>query len=441
MGTGKALSVYSFSLWIAAAILLRVVAMFSGVHSDVIFVNYFPSKLAYEGVVNIYQYIGLNFPGEKMWSYYPPMTYFTLGLCQVVFKPFVAGFNVWIYSMYFGDIGKWLVENGATYTFFKYLFFMKLPYVVFDGICLFCVIKSLRGEDERLRGLRLWILNPVVLYGIYMFGQVDIMPAAFAALAVFFMYRGRLWQGFLLLSLGALYKTFTIFLIPLFLVMFIRGKGRLLKNLAATIAPFIFIYLPLYVSGGKEAIYSMFPRFFQVATGDSLHFSVFIVAVFALLYLYLMFYCFKIGKRADGDLIVKVCVAALMIVYVYSMATFPATVHHFVWVMPFLIIAVCLGIMPEWLYWLQVASLFLYNLNGPLTTTALLAPLNPGVFMKLPGLPDLMHLLLIPWGAVMLFGQVLFIALCVIIATDLMGLTCFIGRFRWKGNYAYKELH
>lgn len=425
----KAIKGSDVFLWIAVALVVRLVAMLACLHPDIIFVNFFPSKLAYEGVWDIYRYISVNFPGDKMWSYYPPMTYFTLGASQAALKALMPGFGQWITEMYFGDIGKWLVTYGASVTLNKYLFFMKLPYLMFDGICLFAVWKYSAPRGGELTALRLWSLNPVILYGIYMFGQVDIMPAALAAAAILLMSRGRTATAFLLLSTAALFKTFTIFIIlPLFIISS-RNIKDAMKNIAAVAAPFILIFLPLYLSGKGEALQSLFPKFFQVS-GDQFSYCKFVnIGVFAAFYLWLLVIAFLgAGKRPTDHFILKVSIAALMLVYVYSMATFPATVHHFVWVVPILIMAVCSGILPEWLYWLQMLFLFIYNLNSAYTTTGMLAPLDPRFFLALPGLPDMMHELSIKWGMIMLAGQLAFVAVCVVMATDMLGLTSFIKR-------------
>ena len=74
-------------LWIGAALVLRFIAMGIAIHPDMQFINYFSSKLPYEGVFDIYRYIDINcgpLGPDRSRTYYPPLTYFTLGIFQLI---------------------------------------------------------------------------------------------------------------------------------------------------------------------------------------------------------------------------------------------------------------------------------------------------------------------------------------------------------------------
>ncbi|MFH1664794.1 MAG: hypothetical protein ABIA77_01465 [Candidatus Omnitrophota bacterium] len=411
------LKIRDIVLWVSVAALLRLAAMVFAAHSDVIFVNYFPSKLAYQGVFDIYRYIDLNFSGERVWSYYPPMTYYVLGAFQFLMRPFDAGFDRWIHAVYFGGLGEWLAANKGSADIFRHLFFMKLPYAFFDALCVFCVVRYMDEGRSKKRALKLWSVNPVILYGVYMFGQVDIMPAALTILSILMIKLRRIWWGFFLLSVAALFKTFPVFLILPFMIVLTRSGKELVRNLTAVAVPFIVVLLPLYLSGGKGVIGSLFPRFYVAeVTGMSWEFIP--KAVFAALYVFLLYRCVVSGKEGRDIFFPGLAVSVLMLVY----TVFFVPVHYFVWVMPILIVTVCLGMVPEWVYWAQISCLFLYALNSALTTTALFAPLNPDLFLSLPGLPDIMHGLAVRWGAVMLAARMVFTAICVLVAMGLIGL-------------------
>lgn len=417
----------SFAFWILLAVFLRLIAMLIAVHGDFVFVNYFPGKLAHEGVLDIYRYIDVNF-GEDMkftWTYYPPLTYFVLGAFQFILRPFTHGFYQWIHAVYSAGTGVsgWLTASGVSFDFFRYLFFMKLPYLAFDGLCIFAIFQYVGDRSLRMKALKLWSVNPVILYGVYMFGQVDIMPASLAVASLLLIKRGKYWWGFLLLSAAALFKTFTVFLILPFLIVLARSRKAVLKNMTAVIIPFILVLLPLYISSRGCVMVSLFPKFY-IERSAAIPWPFVQKMIFTGLYLFLTFTCFKLRKEREGVSVLGLSISALMLVY----TLFFVPVHYFVWVVPFLVIAVCLRVVPAWLYWFQIFCLFVYNLNSPKTTTALLAPVNPRFFYGLPGVPDLMHSLSIRWGAVMLGAQLVFIAVCVLIAMDLTGRTSFLKR-------------
>ena len=391
--------------------------MLAALHSDLIFINFFPSKLAYNGIIDIYRYIFENFGGDKIvWSYYPPLTYLVLGAFQFIFKPLEGGFYNWIQQVYSSGCDKWLIANGVSFDFFKYLFLMKLPYAAFDCLCIIVMMKFVDEKRQKMNALKLWSFSPVLLYGVYMFGQIDIMPASLALVSVLLFKEKRNRWGFFLLSMAALFKTYTIFLILPFLVMFSRSWRDLAKNLAAAAVPFIFILLPYYISSRGYVINSIFPRFYvaDVTAGSWQYVQ---KAIFLGLYLFLLFACHKSARKGEGMPVLVVSISTLMILY----TLFFVPVHYFIWVTPFLILAVCLKFVPAWLYYFQMLCLFTYSLNGAGTTTGLLAPLNPGFFLGLPGLPDMFHQLNIRWGMVMLSARLVFTAICVLVAMELIG--------------------
>lgn len=411
--------------WIAFAVLLRVICMFVGVHGDIIYINYYPSKLVHDGVLDVYKFIYLNEDAPGL-TYYPPLTYFVIGAFQAVWKLLDSGFYEWIQGVKIEGVYHYLLANGVSFKFLKYIFLMKLPYVFFDVAGLALVLKFLKDAGSKMLALRLWAFNPVILYGAYMFGQIDIIPAVLVLSAVFLITRKRTQYAFFILSAAALIKTFPIFILPPLFVILTRSKKDLFGNIVAMAIPFVLVVVPYFFSSGGIVISSIFPPYSaeSVDVVEKACYSVQMV-IFMVLYSLLMCSCLRMRKECyDDTWTVRVPIAALMLVY--TMLFIP--VHYFTWATFFLVIAVCLGILPEWLYWAQIIALFVYNLNGPTTTTALVAPLDPRLFLGLPGLPDIMHKLRIPWGAVMIFARLVFTTVCVLVAVRVIGGSPVIGR-------------
>ena len=415
----------NFIFWIAAAVMLRVVAMLVAAHSDITFINFFPSKLAYEGIFNIYGYIEANFPPDRTWAYYPPMTYLTVGGWQFLFKAFCPGFYQWISKAYFLGLGEWLVVNGASFDFFKYLFMMKLPYLFFDMTCLYAILGCVNDSDMKKRALKLWVFSPVILYGVYMFGQVDIFPVTLIMISILMVKRKKKYAAFLLLSLSGLFKTFPLFLILPYLIILTDSRASFWKNITAVSLPFILILLPFYLFSGSQVINSLFPRFY-VVPAEYMFLDVIKKIIFVMLYGSLLISCYKM-KRAliQSDAVLLVSIAVLMIIF----TLFFTPIHYFVWVTPLLILAVSMKMIPGWIFWAQIICLFIYNLNSSRTTGALFMPLNPQFFTALPGLPDLIHGFSIRWGAVMLGARMMFTVFCVGVAGAVINKKYFLAHF------------
>lgn len=405
--------IHSFWLWIFAALVLRLGLMAVTAHSDVVFLNYFPAKLAYEGVWNIYGYINANFPDDRLWSYYPPFTYFTIGAFQWLLKPLAGGFNVWIAQAYSMGLDKCLLQAGVSFEVFKYLIMMKTPYLFFDGICLGAALGLSGGEVTRSKAIAMWALNPVVLYGVYMFGQADIMPASLAALGVLCIMRKKNTAGFALLGSAVLFKTYALFMVPPLVMLVSRTAKDAVKNMAAVILIPVIVLWPFFRDG---VMGSLFPKFY-VGTLDNPEWFLARKVVFGVLYFSLLYGAFRKRKEAGAqeNAILGVSISAVLLLYVL----FFTPVHYFVWVMPLMAAAVLRGMIPGRVLWGSIVLLFIYNLNSPRTTTELLAPLDPGYFLSLPGFPDMMHAVHIPWGTVMLGSEMAFLVLCVVLAAAL----------------------
>ena len=71
---------------------------------------------------------------------------------------------------------SWIEFNTMDYTF-RVLTMFKLPYLLIDIACMFLIIRLLYdGEPEkRLRVFKYWVLNPLVVFVLYVFARHDIL--------------------------------------------------------------------------------------------------------------------------------------------------------------------------------------------------------------------------------------------------------------------------
>jgi hypothetical protein len=156
--------------WGLLAVFVRIIFMIIGFHGDVLFINSFPCKFVYEGVLDIYSYFNAHFGSESIVMYYPPLTYWIIGISQYILKPLHGGLFVWINEIQAVGGHKWLLSEAFSPEVYRYLFLMKLPYLGFDLICILVMGKFASTQSSRERIFKLWCFNPVVLYGTYLFG-------------------------------------------------------------------------------------------------------------------------------------------------------------------------------------------------------------------------------------------------------------------------------
>lgn len=406
----------SIAFWISIAILARLACIIIGVHSDIIYINYFPSKLVYEGVWDVYDYIRCT--SSDTWTYYPPITYYVIGGFQFLFKSVNIGFNEWINALYLIGCNKWLLLNGNIFIFFKNLLFMKLPYVFFDCIMICSLWRYGDNIGQKKQILRLWSINPVILYGIYLVGQMDIMPATLIVLAILCIKRNNIAWAFFALSIAALFKTFALFIfLPFWLALSLSGKERIRNALILGI-PCLIVVAPFYFSSRWLFINAFFPPFEPVSLDAVSNICFFLQKViFLLLYVFILKRSFDMKRSYVNNAELRIVTSTIMALYIL----FFVPVHYFVWVIPVLMLCVCYELIPRWLYWLQIAMLFLYNLNSANTTTRIFAPVYPDLFCNLQGLPDIMHMYNIRWGVAMLGARLIFVAISIIMSTLLIG--------------------
>lgn len=65
------------------------------------------------------------------------------------------------------------------------IFLFKMPYLVLDLLSGYIITKLVDNHHKEF-AFALWILNPVVIYISYIFGQIDIIPTFFVILALYY---------------------------------------------------------------------------------------------------------------------------------------------------------------------------------------------------------------------------------------------------------------
>lgn len=213
------------------------------------------------------------------------------------------------------------------------------------------------------KALNLWLLNPVVLYGGYLFGQFDLIPTAlyFCGMLIFPP----------LVGMGILFKTFPVFLI-------LPYYRKSIKNIILALTPIIIAFLIM----GNTLIGRLVPDCYE-----SMNLN------------FIPFVCLYIVSFSIENRMKSVFVATMSL---YSLFFVP--IHYFIWIMPVMLIGVSEGWVSKGKYWICIASLFIYNFNANHTTTALLN-LQPIQFSH-------------AWGGIMVLSQMIFRVTCCLMVWD-----------------------
>lgn len=379
-------------------------------HNDIFFIHVFASKLAYNGIFDIYAYIKTNFANtlfKEGYNYYPPLAYFLLGIFHSFLKFFNLNFGVWInrfsemmasgnYSSYL-DIFKVPLSELCTY-----LFIMKTPYLIFDLSCILIFFAYFKNINLRLRVFKFWMINPVVIFGSYIFGHFDIILTCFLLFSLFLISKKRFYGTMIVLGLSVLLKSTPLILI--FPVGFILGRNikHSICLILAALAPIFITLVPFYLLNGNYMISSFFPLFLGGPGAnylDTVEFSIgkfiFVIGYFLIFYVILR----KKQKCDPAEIISdswKYYLSFILLTYFIKFAP----VHHFQWVIPFLIIGIVKNKISAKVYFFQIICLFIYAINSRPLSGQLFLPLNPDFFYNLKGLPEFMNQY-VKWGVVM----------------------------------------
>lgn len=215
------------------AIILRLLVIPFLLHPDIKTFNFQASFLK-KGIVNIYPYLIENkksLPLKEEFVYLP-LTYFFLGGYQTVISPVLGnGFTSWLFN------ASQLSNLGVG--IFRYVFFLKLPYLIVDIAIAFLLMKFFDDEILKKKAFTLWLFNPFTIILIYVFSNVDIIPVAISLYALYLATKKRLVLGSLFLGVAAGFKLFPILFLPF---IFLLGKNLKEKLLIFTI-PILMLML------------------------------------------------------------------------------------------------------------------------------------------------------------------------------------------------------
>ncbi len=288
------------------AILLRLLVMPFYFHPD-IKTTYFQTSFLSKGVVNIYTYISNNktsLPVRDDFTYFP-LTYFLLGGYEILVSP-ILGI----------DFQKWLFD-ASTYAptaahIFKYLFVLKLPYLVLDILTGFLLMQFFVNRQDQKKAAVFWLFNPIWLILIHIYSNFDIIPVFITTAALLLFIKGKNFLSAVLIGVAAGFKAYPLLFLP-FMMLYTKNLKQSLVTLLSGLITFILIVLPFWSESFKnQALVSgltsrIFLSSISIGFGEALPVS---IILFSLLF----FYCLnkKDKKRED---VLPVLLAELLILF------------------------------------------------------------------------------------------------------------------------------
>ncbi len=308
------------------AILIRLLVMPFYFHPD-IKTYHFQTSFLKKGVVDIYSYLIENkekLPLKDEFVYFP-LTYFSLGGYQASISPLLGeGFTSWV-----SDASQQVYGEIGTY---RYLFLLKLPYLVLDILVAFLLTRFFHNEKLKKKVFILWLFNPFTIALIYIFSNIDIIPVALTLLSLFYArQQNKLVKSAAILGIAAGFKLYPLLLLP-FLVL--SAKDFKQKALVL-LTPLIFLtmlVLPFWSTGFQKSAFvsGLTTRIFY--PGISLGFGEAIIPA-AVFLSALFFFALLVDQKKD---LLKYYISLFLIIFSFS----HFHIQWLLWLAPFLVILI-----------------------------------------------------------------------------------------------------
>ncbi len=221
------------------AVLIRLLIMPFYFHPD-IKTYHFQSSFLKHGVFNIYSYLAANkgnLPIKEDFVYFP-LTYLFLGTYQIMVAPLLGSqFNVWL-----ADASEQARETVGT---FRYLFLLKIPYLLIDLLIPFLLIRFLESTEKKRKAVILWLFNPFSIVIIYIFSNLDIIPVALSLGSLLLLRSKKIILSGIMLGLAAGFKVYPMVFLP-FLILHTKNLKQGIKLFLATVITLLLIILPFW---------------------------------------------------------------------------------------------------------------------------------------------------------------------------------------------------
>ena len=276
--------------WILIGLALRLILMPLTVHPDLRAIDLGAYLVSQKGEwLTFYDHLSRLEPGNflvEIYGFdlfiYPPLAYLVPGVFMFLLGPF--------YDFSFNNLFLLDMEAAAqALTFFKTLFLLKLPYLLFDFLLAFLLYKIFAKRGEA--AFKLWMINPLTLYATFAMGQVDIFPTLMIVAALFFAQRDKRELSVLMLGIGGAFKLFPLLLLPIFVLVLYKQAWQRLKLLVIGLAPYVvvvapyFLFSPMYRQTALLASQTDKMLYLKLPLSGAEYLSIFAMGYFFLLFL------------------------------------------------------------------------------------------------------------------------------------------------------------
>ena len=248
------------------AVIVRLILSAFTFHGDILFIWSVPTYFL-SGVIDYFYRIGGEFPqalNTNFPVYYPPVSYLFTGLWLYIVRYFSPTLIPWLsqvrdISLSSGSIQPEMVLSLISPAELRWnLILLKSSYILIDLLITAIIYKIV--VSRKLLATAIYLFNPVILFSVYMLGQIDNLTLL---LILLFLYLAVKTPKFSLLplALSAGVKTLPLFFFAPFTIVISRNLRNAVISLLLTVMIFILINLPWAGNSSLPLLKSYFPPF------------------------------------------------------------------------------------------------------------------------------------------------------------------------------------
>jgi len=270
---------------------------------------------------------------------------------------------------------SWIDFNSLDYVY-RILTMFKLPYLLFDIASMFLLLRLLYdGEPlKKLKVFKYWILNPLVIFVLYIFARHDIIGIFVMLIALLLAKNNRKYWAIIVLSFGIALRFFPIMILPFMIFYLAKKKKDYAILFSIGVAGLIAVELFSYLYFGRSVIFSLlnaqhFDYILSAKIDLIIHDRIylFIVAYF------LLFFAWLHAKQKNFMLFLNYC-GMVYLLYVSISYFHP---QYLLWSVPFLVFLFVRKDSLYYYHWAQMAFLMVILIYwGDLVTKFLIAPID-----------------------------------------------------------------
>jgi len=419
---GRNVKKFTFPAVIIASFFIKLILMPFSAHSDLFATQIFPPLLLEEKVIDIFGY--LDNLGKSY--FYPPLSYYLFAFFEYFLQNFSSTYLEWLNQMRLSylnglqgqaDVFLKAVQNPSL--FFD-IFLAKTPLLIFDVASLIVLFKFVKERVLKSEALYLWILNPVIFYTTYIFGQFDIIVLFFILLG-FYLIRKHIKLGILAFGFAGALKSYPFIIVLPLILIYGKDVKEKLKLLIIAFAPFVISIIPTLINSPQLVLFTFFPKnifhYKQPLEGWE-KYSQFIKygsQAFSYLLLLLISTFIKLKDK------LRTSIGISLIVVLLALTLAGRThFHYLIWEMPLMILWFRNNLkFLTVIILIQTISFASYKILASQLQLGLFAPINPDYFMSLPTFNGLISQV-ISYRIVSTFGFVVFTSVNILLITKIL---------------------